>query len=198
MGTDGTDHPGRRLDTQALSGLAHPLRVALFQQLTQHGPATATQLGERLGESSGSTSYHLRQLERFGFVETDPERGNGRERWWRRVPGGVLIDPPDRHADPAGYEAAHLVIGELRRGRRERQEHFVATIDEWPTEWQKAALDRSVHLVLTPDEACELTRQLNGVIEAWLARAGADAGNAREEARSAEVQVSLFPLPDPR
>ena len=36
--------------------------------LRREGPATATTLAERLGESSGATSYHLRSLARAGFV----------------------------------------------------------------------------------------------------------------------------------
>ena len=61
--------PGtRQVSLDALRALAHPLRVQLFSALTSFGPATASALAARLGESSGSTSYHLRQLEKHGFV----------------------------------------------------------------------------------------------------------------------------------
>ena len=49
-------------DVRALRALAHPLRNRLLGQLRLNGPATASQLGRVVGESSGSTSYHLRQL----------------------------------------------------------------------------------------------------------------------------------------
>src|SRR5688500_779793 len=76
----------RRLDPTALRVLAHPLRVRLVGQLRAHGPATATILGERLGESSGLTSYHLRVLEQHGFVADAVDHPRkGRERWWRSV-----------------------------------------------------------------------------------------------------------------
>jgi hypothetical protein len=39
-----------------------------------------------VGESSGSTSYHLRQLAAYGFVEELPDHGNRCERWWRARP----------------------------------------------------------------------------------------------------------------
>lgn len=195
MGKHDPNDPRRHLDTQALSGLAHPLRVQLFQSLTHYGPATATQLAGRLGESSGSTSYHLRQLERYGFVETDPDHPSGRERWWRRVPGGVLIDTPDRDDDPAGYEAAKLVINELQRGRLERHQHWLATGEQWPCEWTEATTDTSVNLALTPTELAELTAELNAVVDTWRERFGTRRGEPG--AAPCEVQVSTFPLPEP-
>ena len=50
----------RRLDSGALKALAHPLRVRIFDLLSAHGPQTASSLASMLGETSGSTSYHLR------------------------------------------------------------------------------------------------------------------------------------------
>jgi len=94
------DRKYRRLDPRSLRGLAHPLRMRLLSTLRHDGPATASQLAEKLGESSGATSYHLRQLAAHGFVEDDPERGKGRERWWRAAKEGTrfddsLFDSPD-------------------------------------------------------------------------------------------------------
>jgi DNA-binding transcriptional ArsR family regulator len=63
------------LEGARLKALAHPLRVQLLDALSTYGPATASALGERLGESSGATSYHLRQLEKSGFVREDAARG---------------------------------------------------------------------------------------------------------------------------
>ena len=67
----------------ALHALAHPLRLRLLGLLRIDGPATASGLAKRVGESSGSTSYHLRQLAVAGFIEEAPELGTKRERWWR-------------------------------------------------------------------------------------------------------------------
>ena len=65
-------------DVRALRALAHPLRNRLLGLLRLEGPSTATLLGARLGESSGSTSHHLRQLAASGFVEEVPGHGAGR------------------------------------------------------------------------------------------------------------------------
>src|SRR5258708_3393681 len=96
------------LDPRSLRGLAHPLRMRLMMSLRDHGPATASQLGDRLGESSGATSYHLRQLASYGFVEDDPGRGTARERWWKAVHRGQRMDAIEeftKHPDPEVREA---------------------------------------------------------------------------------------------
>src|SRR4051812_14770407 len=56
-------------DVRALRALAHPLRNRLLGLLRLDGPATASRLARVVGESSGATSYHLRQLAAYGFVE---------------------------------------------------------------------------------------------------------------------------------
>src|SRR5688572_20711916 len=71
------------LTPRRLKGLLHPIRVKLLNLLEADGPATASQLGRRIGESSGVTSYHLRILAEHDFIEDDPERSNGRDRWWK-------------------------------------------------------------------------------------------------------------------
>src|SRR5690625_6990694 len=72
-------------DLDTLRAFVHPLRIRLLGALRLHGAATASELARRLGESSGATSYHLRQLERFGFVADDDQQPSRRERRWRAV-----------------------------------------------------------------------------------------------------------------
>ncbi|HEY7265834.1 MAG TPA: helix-turn-helix domain-containing protein [Trebonia sp.] len=93
------DQPPRRLlNPEALRLLAQPVRLRIQAQL-QHGPANATTLARALGESTGLTSHHLRQLAKHGFIEEVPELARGRERWWRpaRVDWRV---PPREEQDP--------------------------------------------------------------------------------------------------
>ena len=52
----------KQLDAAAMRALAHPLRMRMVGLLRAEGPATASGLAERLGVSSGLTSYHLRAL----------------------------------------------------------------------------------------------------------------------------------------
>jgi DNA-binding transcriptional ArsR family regulator len=87
-------------DIEALRAFVHPLRLRLLSLLRVDGPATASGLARRLGESSGSTSYHLRQLARFGFVEDDPQQTSKRERVWRAAHAGTRV-PADRFVGDA-------------------------------------------------------------------------------------------------
>src|SRR3712207_4628895 len=105
----------KELDPASLKALAHPLRLRLLARLRSDGPATATQLAAVVGESSGATSYHLRQLARHGFVADDPARGSGRERWWQAVHRGNSWDPVQFCDDPSTPEALGVPQREIGR-----------------------------------------------------------------------------------
>ncbi|MFC8127956.1 ArsR/SmtB family transcription factor [Streptomyces sp. NPDC057302] len=104
--TDGA--PEELSDLRVLKALAQPRRQQMLQHLTAHGPATSATLARALGLNTGATSYHLRELARYGFVEETPGTGHGRERWWRAVPG-------DRRFPPRSKQNAEtrLVMDEL-------------------------------------------------------------------------------------
>ncbi|GGN71889.1 transcriptional regulator [Streptomyces albiflavescens] len=83
----------------ALKALAQPRRQRMLQHLTVHGPATSATLARALGLNTGATSYHLRELARYGFVEEQVEGdGHGRQRWWRAVPGDRRFPPRSRQS----------------------------------------------------------------------------------------------------
>src|SRR5579863_6253057 len=101
MATESAEHGPtvtRLTDPRALRGYAHPVRMKLVGLLRTEGPLTATQAAELLGESSGTCSFHLRQLAKYGLVE-EAAGGTGREKPWRataqrtRVP--VSTDDPE-------------------------------------------------------------------------------------------------------
>ncbi|GAA4012585.1 helix-turn-helix domain-containing protein [Allokutzneria multivorans] len=73
------------IDLGAAKALANPLRQRMLRELKLLGEATSTTLAERLGVTTGGTSYNLRVLAKHGFVEEIEGRGAGRERWWRHA-----------------------------------------------------------------------------------------------------------------
>jgi len=85
-------------DARTLRALAHPVRIALFEELSLGGAMTATEIGEQIGESPTTCSFHLRQLAKYGFVE-EAGGGTGRSRplVHGQARGGVPPDDP-QHA----------------------------------------------------------------------------------------------------
>ncbi|WP_443055589.1 helix-turn-helix domain-containing protein [Streptomyces sp. NBC_00690] len=158
----------RPLDPRSLRGIAHPLRLRLLTALRHDGPATASQLAHSLGESSGATSYHLRQLAAHGFVEDAPDLNKGRERWWRASAEGTSIDHSMFHSeDPAVRGAAGLFIQEVAAQHAEEVSGWLDTADEWPKEWRRASDLSDFTLRLTPEAARELNRKVHALIESY-------------------------------
>jgi DNA-binding transcriptional ArsR family regulator len=185
------DHP---LDATSLQGLAHPLRVQLVDQLNLHGPATATQLAARLGESSGATSYHLRQLEKYGFVEEDPGRGSGRERWWRRVAMRISVEAQTLTESPAARDATMLVLNEFLRGKMARIQAWRDSYERWPREWLDASVESSGHLRVTAEELGQVNAEIDAVITAWVERTR---DRQRDGVADVEVQWYSYPVGEP-
>jgi len=79
---------------------------------TTRWACAATGLAERLGESSGATRYHLRQLEKHGFVREVEGKGTGRER--ERTPGGINVGSEEATISPAGRSAATTIFRQMR------------------------------------------------------------------------------------
>ncbi|WP_040702599.1 winged helix-turn-helix domain-containing protein [Nocardiopsis ganjiahuensis] len=204
-----TTEPGPRsmeIGAEALRGLAHPLRARILDELSVQGPATATILGRRLGESSGSTSYHLRQLSRFGFVETDPGRSGGRDRWWRARPGGWNMRGTEFLRSPATREAAEIVLDGYYRGRQERAERWRRIAREHTDSpkvrrWSRAFQDSVSHLRLTPEETEEFAGEINALAREWARRYQGRTAEEHPETEAVELQTDLFPnlvdVPDP-
>ncbi len=146
----------RVLDAESLKALAHPLRVEIFDALSVYGPDTASGLAERLGESSGATSYHLRQLERHGFVREVAGRGKGRERWWERVPGPVSLET---HEVPPSAQASARLVG--RQWERTRAAHLDDYTQRAPTDlsrdWIEAATIATINVRLTVEQLAVVT-----------------------------------------
>src|ERR1700753_3632323 len=109
-----SDEPLRRItDAMTLRALAHPVRIALIEELSLGGAMTATEVGERIGESPTTCSFHLRQLAKYGYVE-EAGGGKGRARPWRMVSIGMSLGTTEGDAES---EIAHEALGQLIRDR---------------------------------------------------------------------------------
>ncbi|MGY1742740.1 MULTISPECIES: helix-turn-helix domain-containing protein [unclassified Blastococcus] len=173
-------------DPRVLRALSHPLRSGLLSLLRLEGPSTATRLGRRLGESSGATSYHLRQLAAFGLVE-EVLGGDGRERWWRAVHRSTRWSS-EGLADAGGAE----VVGELTQHLLRQQTRVLAALagehDDLSEEERATVSLNDWALRLSPARARELTEELNGVLARWRAE------EEDPEEPVVHVLLDVFPL----
>ncbi|TDE33165.1 ArsR family transcriptional regulator [Nonomuraea mesophila] len=149
-------------DAQVLKAVAHPLRVRLLGLLRSDGPATASELGRKVGESSGSTSYHLRELFKYGFIEEDPDRRDGRERRWRARHRYTSWDAVELSGTQEGREAVKVV--HLRQAELVGRLMEAFDPGDWSDEWVEAA-GMSDHVLLLPPAAL---RELKNRIDELL------------------------------
>ncbi|HEY2792518.1 MAG TPA: ArsR family transcriptional regulator, partial [Micromonosporaceae bacterium] len=163
---------GLELSGESLKAIAHPLRVRLLSLLREEGPSTATRLAETVGESSGVTSYHLRQLEKAGFVAEDETLGSGRDRWWRAVVVDMSLDAPAIRAD---FDNAQTYMRAVAVQDTERIDRWLNNMGTTPPEWDRSATLSTFRLRLTAAQAAELITQFDRLVAALPAdRRGED------------------------
>lgn len=176
------------VEPAALKAFAHPLRMAMYTELQRLGSATASQLARSLGESSGQTSYHLRQLERHGFVEDDPLHPGGRDRWWRPV--GFDLTEPSLMRDPETAGPVRAIVQQVIAERAAALSAWFSSLD--PNDDDGPGLLSSSTLALTREEVETLTADLNGL----LTRLADDIRDRTppDGAQRYRVHVDVFPL----
>jgi DNA-binding transcriptional ArsR family regulator len=187
-------------DARTLRALAHPVRVALIEELsfgsihTGRG-MTATELGEAIGETPTTCSFHLRQLAKYGFVE-EAGGGRGRARPWRMTSIGLSF------AAASGDVEARIASDAAVRLFRERQfaryQTWRETKAAWPQEWQDAANDSEYTFYATPEELRQLSLDLHAQLLRFWER-NADLAKRPPGALPVETLLLSFPvlMPEP-
>ncbi|WP_207755951.1 ArsR/SmtB family transcription factor [Nonomuraea cypriaca] len=153
------------IDASALKSFAHPLRLRIFELLDEHGPSTATRLAGLLGENTGATSYHLRELAKHGMIEVAPEMGRGKEKYWRVTPGGFSYGEP-----PPGTEAAkalEFLLDDLVRQRGAELTRWRQDAARAPEEWVAASGFGRRSLWLTAAETAGMRDEVFEILERY-------------------------------
>lgn len=178
-------------DPRALRGLAHPIRLRLRSELVERGPATATQLAARTGESSGTTSYHLRQLASYGLVIDEPALGNGRERYWRALHRSTWFDMSVAKLDDPGLGGEYLRA--VARVYAERIVRFADSIEAASEQlgagWAGTANMSDWPLDVSLEEAEELVRHFHELCVPYRH----DPDRPRTSTRRVVMQFQLLP-----
>ncbi len=163
--------PGRTVtrlgDAKALRAYAHPVRMKLIVALRTRGALTATQAGRLLGESSGTCSFHLRQLAKYGLVEETGE-GTGREKPWRATTTSTSWDDVQR--DPAAAAAAGLLNEVLAEWYFTQLMQYLEVRPRESEEWRRAAYIGDRFLWVTADELAGIQRDINAATDRYFER----------------------------
>jgi DNA-binding transcriptional ArsR family regulator len=148
-------------DVQTLRALAHPVRIELMEALSLHGPLTATEVGDLIGESATTCSFHLRQLSKYGFVE-EAGGGKGRSRPWKMSSIGMRMSTA--HDDPETALAAGALSSMFRERYLKRYQDWRETRSTYPQEWRSAASDSEFVAYMTAAELRELNDELSDLM----------------------------------
>ncbi len=195
---EGGESAPMSVDPSALKALAHPLRVRMYDLLSDHGAATASQLAERVGESSGTTSYHLRLLAKHGFIEEEPGRGNRRDRYWRARSYNLEADKMED--DPEAMAHLRIAAGELWRGHARQIETWYRSAEAWGPAWRSASASSRATFYATHEELAELRDELLRTAEQLikpLSGRQPPEGQPPEGSVRTALQIHLFPLSTP-
>lgn len=181
--------PARHVtDPRGLRAVAHPIRLSLLELLAYEGPLTATEAGERLGESPASCSFHLRQLARYGFIE-EAGGGSGRRRPWRAVRGAAFM-PSD--ADPATARAGAALTAVIEERWRQQLRQWNATSRSYPVEWQKSEIATYRRMFMTAQELQAVDKAIDALFEPYRGRMN---GTAQRPADGLPVAFVAYGFP---
>jgi DNA-binding transcriptional ArsR family regulator len=176
-----------------MRALSHPVRIALIEMLSLEGPMTATEVGERIGESPTTCSFHLRQLAKYGFVE-EAGGGKGRARPWRMTSIGQNIPTP---RDPESEVAASALLRIIRSRELDRLQTWLETETTYPREWRVAAGSGEYLFYLTAEELKQLNDELLAILRPRALERLADPSKRPPGSVPVEMLVFSYPLRPP-
>jgi DNA-binding transcriptional ArsR family regulator len=187
--------PMRRVaDAGTLRALSHPVRMLLLESLGMHGAMTATEVGERIGESPTTCSFHLRQLARYGFVE-EAGGGKGRARPWRIVREGLhLTSEP---GDPESEMAAEALGRLIQERQISRYQTWRSSRHSYPQEWRRAATNAEHLIYLTSDELSQLNQDFKEILDSRFADRYFSADARPPGSLPVEILITNYPIQPP-
>ncbi len=194
-------HPGAKLpvrrvtDASTLRALSHPVRIQLMEALGMHGTMTATQVGELIGESPTTCSFHLRQLAKYGFVE-EAGGGKGRARPWRIAGESLQLTstPGDTES-----ELAAEALGRLIQDRQvSRYRTWRDTRHSYPEEWRRAATNSEHLIYLTAAELRQLNEDIAQMIDSRFGHRYFRPEESPPGSLPVEIQLTDYPVAPPR
>jgi DNA-binding transcriptional ArsR family regulator len=191
--TDGpTGQGGVRIsDPRVMRALAHPARIEIVEYLNNTGAVvTATECAGLVGLSPSATSYHLRELAKYGLVEQAPSRGDGRERVWRSTGTGLRIEGDPEQ--PGAREAERALVDVFLTRDYNRIREWAAGQAGEPGPWRDASTVVSTQLLVTAEEMTALNLQVQALLDPYRKRERHV--DPPEGSRTVAVTYAAFPV----
>lgn len=176
---------------QEMRALTHPIRLALLEVLSIEGAMTATEAGERIGESATTCSFHLRQLAKYGFVE-EAGGGAGRRRPWKVVQRSMRL------SGIGGVEQS-IAANELRRlvmGRWLQRNEQWSAVQHLDPVWADIPEAMEIVAYLTADETTAVQEEITALLERFRDRL-TDPSRRPSGSRPIESVIMMHPLLGP-
>jgi DNA-binding transcriptional ArsR family regulator len=181
----------RIVEPRVMRALAHPARIEIVEYLNDTGAAiSATEVAGMVGLSPSATSYHLRELAKYGLVEQAPSRGDGRERLWRGKSHSLRVDPDLE--EPGAQAASEALIGLYLRRQQAQTQAWLARQAEEPPEWWEVASIMGQRLLVTLDELREINDKVRALVEPYQVRKR----QADPPAGARRVTISYASIPE--
>jgi DNA-binding transcriptional ArsR family regulator len=178
-------------DPRVLRAIAHPVRTRILDELEASGPVRAADIARDLGIPANQASFHLRQLAKYGLVEEAPEEARDkRDRVWRAVAySGLSVNLTELGAAPGGQAAVRV----FRANKLAWMHHLVDRAFATGMPKGSGVFSTSDQaLRLTDDEALQLRREIDELVEGWAVRT-----RGRDPERRTYVLVQLVqPYPE--
>ena len=169
-------------DPRAMRALAHPVRLAIFEQLQRHGPATVGELAASTGVTASTTGRHLRQLAEHGLIAK-------RDRAWKAVAAGIQFEPAADDESQAAYRA--LANQMFVRNHDLPRRWLSKDEPRLDGDWLRVSGLSNARMTMTVAEAAELDAQMEKLLAPYVTR---DPSDAPRDAR--RVRWLRYVLPE--
>ena len=167
-------------DPAALRAIAHPLRQRILMELAVLGHARAADLARATGEPANSVSFHLRVLAKAGLIAEAPEHARDRrDRVWTNVAKSYAVEP-------GAPEAVRDVV---RPTLAWAEETFRRGSAAGPRDDRILAISA---LVLTREQAAEMAKDVEALLERWSDRSFSDARATPEAPRETYQMLAVL------
>ncbi len=178
-------------DPRVMRAMAHPARIEIMEHLASTGAVvTATEMAAMVGLSPSATSYHLRELAKYGLVEQAPSRGDARERVWRSTSSGWNLEGDVE--EPGVRDAEQALVDVYLSRDFARLRNWFARQHSEPKEWREASTIMGQMLLITADELRRVNEAVRDVLAPYQRRERM--ANAPEDARPVAVHYATFPV----